>query len=134
MAKLASKPTAVIDAQGTWLRTHPEPAAEAEAGGIFTTLPFGAHVSWLSPRTRRMEAGSALLPLRIFLRQEDSPFGHVIVDLTGLDQLGEHLDAAALLDGVALVARAGRTKAPVLERWMRELPADRNLGVLLIGT
>jgi hypothetical protein len=70
--------------------------------------------------------------LRSVLR-ETASFGELIVDLTGFDHRGEHLAAFELLDAVALVARCGRTTARRIERWLRDLPDGRDLGVLLTG-
>ncbi len=68
------------------------------------------------------------------LRTEAQRFGHMLVDLTGFDRLGEHTAAAAALDGAAIVARTHHTH----ERGLAELAAfvrrDRFLGVILIGS
>ena len=55
------------------------------------------------------------------------------MDLTGFDHLGEHFSAMVALDGIIVVARSGRTFGTTLEAWMREIPAERILGILLTG-
>jgi len=60
-------------------------------------------------------------------------FAHVLVDLTGFGKLGEHLEAIEMVDGLALVGRAGSTRESTLLAFLRELPRDKNLGVLLLG-
>jgi hypothetical protein len=76
---------------------------------------------------------TALVPVRSVVAQEAPPFGHVLVDLTGLDRIGAALEACDALDGVVLVARAARTTRREVLRWLRDLPADRLLGVVLTG-
>jgi len=58
-------------------------------------------------------------------------FSHVVVDLTGFKKLGEHLAAIEMMDGVIVVARAGRTTEDELLRLGFEIPRHLQLGVLL---
>ena len=60
-------------------------------------------------------------------------FAHVLCDLTGFDLLGEHASAAACMDAVAIVGRTGRTRVGQLRHLARAMPAERFLGVLLVG-
>jgi hypothetical protein len=57
----------------------------------------------------------------------------MLCDLTGLDALGEHLAAAEMMDGVVVIARAGRTRETELLELKRELGAGKLLGVVLLG-
>lgn len=113
----------VLDVMGRW-GTAGAPAADALA----LAEPTAGLVEFLalSPSVpgRRVPALAAAL---------DAATGHAVVDLSGLEESGEHLEAAAILDAVALVAVAGEVTTPELGRWMRELPAAKNLGVLLVG-
>jgi hypothetical protein len=60
-------------------------------------------------------------------------YAFMLVDLTGFDQIGDHLNAVELLDGVVLVARAGRTREKDLLRLQNQVPEAKNLGVVLVG-
>lgn len=60
-------------------------------------------------------------------------FGWVLVDFSGMEKLGEHRRAYDLVEGIILVARAGQTRDKVLVRRQREIPPERDLGVLLVG-
>jgi hypothetical protein len=79
-----------------------------------------------------LEEGPRLHALEAVLCEEATACRRLVVDLTGFDRNGEHLEAIALLDGTAIVALAGRTTTPELERRAREVPAERSLGVLLL--
>lgn len=72
-------------------------------------------------------------PFRSTLDWHRERFELVLVDLTGLDRSGDHLEAWDLVDAVFMVARAGRTAEHELLHLERALPRDRNLGALLVG-
>jgi hypothetical protein len=131
-AQLTGFPTGVVDLCGTWLRRYPAGKAP-EPRSWFDIAVLGDPVALLWPK-ETVRDGGAVRGLRDYLAQPRRRFGRLVVDLTGLDHMGEHLDAIALLDGVAVVARAGRTTELRLERWIRDIPERRNLGVLLVGT
>jgi hypothetical protein len=67
------------------------------------------------------------------IRHECSPFRHVLVDLTGLSREGEHYTAMDLVDGVVVVAEAGRSTERDLLRGHQQVTTGRDLGVLLVG-
>lgn len=119
----------VVDAQGTWL--DPAPPGPGEGAPILTVAWLTDRLALLTPRPA--PTGSAFRALEAGLRGETAAMQHLVVDLTGLDRTGEHLEAFAALDAVAVVARAGRTTSPQLARWMPDVPAGKNLGVLLVG-
>ncbi len=107
----------------------PDPAAEP-GDGAFTARTLDDAVTLWSPR-----AGdpSARLPaLAKLLSDGSGGFAHVVVDLGGLAARGEHLAAIDLMDGVAVLARSGATSEPELARVAGEVPAARDLGVLLV--
>lgn len=83
------------------------------------------------PRVER--AGEVVRQLARMLLQSSDLFGHVLVDLTGFELLGEHASAAACMDGVALVARAHHTREQELVELAQVMPQGRFLGVLLVG-
>jgi len=114
----------VVDAAGTW--TGPS------AGGIggVTTRWLLDDLAVLSPPPIR--SGGAVAQLREIAGKEGAAFDRLIVDLTGLEHAGEQLEACAALDGTAIVARRGRTRARALRRWA-ELSPPGALGVLLTG-
>ncbi len=129
LVELTGRTTAVIDAQGTW-EAPDGPAPATSDGSIFATTWLTDRLALMTPRA--FSTSGVLLDLRSFFR-ETSSIGYVIVDMTGFEHTGEHLELMALLDVVAVVARAGLTTSREVRRWMLEIPAARNLGVLLAG-
>ena len=99
---------------------------------VFSTRWLRGSLALLSPP--RVERAGEVVPqlARVLLDGADL-FAHVLVDLTGFELLGEHASAAACMDGVAIVARAHRTREHQLMELARLLPRDRFLGVLLVG-
>lgn len=83
------------------------------------------------PRVER--AGEVVQQLARMLLESSDLFGHVLVDLTGFELLGEHGSAAACMDGVVIVGRAHHTREQELIELARVMPAGRFLGVLLVG-
>ena len=130
LVELTDRVTAVIDAQGTW--EAPERPAPAPAdGSVFATTWLTAKLALLTPRA--FSSSGVLLDLQSFLRNESRTMGYVLVDVTGFDHTGEHLELMAMLDAVAVVARASWTTASEVERWVRDIPPSRYAGVLLAG-
>ena len=99
---------------------------------VFSTRWLRGSLALLSPP--RVERAGEVVPqlARVLLDGADL-FAHVLVDLTGFELLGEHASAAACMDGVALVARAHRTREQNLMDLVQLLPRGRFLGVLLVG-
>jgi hypothetical protein len=127
LAEVTGAAVGVVDASGTWPGAAADPASHRAS-------PFSA--DWLTDGLalfRRRTSGTALVELDAFLHAPPREVGSLVVDLTGFARSGEHLEAMALLDGAAVVARAGSTTSRQLERSMREIPLERNLGVLLVG-
>lgn len=115
-------------ADGAYGGAHPGTAA---AQGVFASRSLGDGVVLLLPREDRH--ATCVRDLADFLRERPPRVGAVVVDLTGFARSGEHLEVVALLDGTAVVARAGRTTSEQLERWAGVVPARRDLGVLLLN-
>ncbi len=128
LAEVTARPTGVVDAQGTWLDPPPGPEERAD---VFSVAWLTERLALLTPRP--VSVGSTFRAIEAGLREETRGMAHLVVDLTGLERSGEHLEAIAVLDAIAVVAHAGRTTSLQLARWMPDIPADKNLGVLLVG-
>jgi hypothetical protein len=89
-------------------------------------------VAIFTPR-KRVLGGAGLVPLQQLLATVKQQFAYCVVDLTGWKRLGEHLPAFDLIDGVAVVAKAGVTTELELLRFSYEIPSERYLGILLTG-
>ena len=142
IASLSGAEVAVVDANTRWPAfpegvavpgsseaTDPPGALGAEASRPYWV---GRSLVVLSPPSDSSRAVD-LAVLEQTLEAARARFETVLVDLTGLDALGEHLGAIALLDGVLLVARAGHTSESDLKRAQQAAPEPRSMGVLLVG-
>jgi len=141
LASLSGGQIAVVDANTRW-PAFPEGLAAARGAAYEASQALenaGGGEYWVGeslvvlspPRSAARSVDLAVLEQTLDAARLRFPI--VLVDLTGLDALGEHLGAIALLDGVLFVARAGRTSASDLERGREAAPAPRSLGVLLVG-
>jgi hypothetical protein len=136
LAELTGSTVGYVDANVRW----PALAGQIEAQDVrdptpdapFMTRWLRGDVALLIPRGGGA-GGAGLATLRTLLANANEIFSTCLVDLTGWKRLGEHLPAFALLDGVIVVARAGLTTEDELLRLRHEIPAERHLGVLLIG-
>lgn len=99
---------------------------------VFTTRWLSSSLALLSP-PRVEKAGEVVPQLARALIEGADLFGHVLVDLTGFELLGEHGTAAACMDAVALVGRAHKTHERELVELAQLMPQGRFLGVLLVG-
>lgn len=99
---------------------------------VFSTRWLRGSLALLSP-PRVEQAGEVVPQLARVLLDGAELFAHVLVDLTGFELLGEHGSAASCMDGVAVVARAHRTREQQLVELARMMPQGRFLGVLLVG-
>ena len=131
LADVSPRSVGVVDALGSWPCAQALLAHAAHDGTPEARSWVLDRLAVLTPRTS--PAGAALGQLRAGLADRWTTFDHLVVDLTGLDHLGEHVAAYALLDAVALVARSGRTTTSQVRRGLREVPDGRALGVLLTG-
>ncbi|PID38969.1 MAG: hypothetical protein CSB49_02775 [Proteobacteria bacterium] len=139
LADLASTTVAFLDANARW------PAAraligkrEAEAStqdedAAYTTLWLRGMVALLIPRSVGA-AGESLTRLRGTLEDARPLFGAIFVDMTGFDVLGDHLNVMELLEGVAIVAAAGRTTDEEVLELARQVPPGRLIGAVLVGS
>jgi hypothetical protein len=131
LAEVTGSPVGVVDAHGTWPGSRVLAENSRLDTSLFATNWLVDNLALLTPRA--FDTGALLLKLEAALHDEALVFQHLIVDMTGFDHIGEHLAAMELLDGVIVVARSGKTTIPELARWMRDIPDERNLGVLLVG-
>jgi len=99
---------------------------------MFATRWLRGQLALLTP-PRAGDAGAGLPQLARVIQHSIELFSHVVVDLTGFKKLGEHLAAIEMMDGVIVVARAGRTTENELLRLNHEMPKHLNLGVLLVN-
>ena len=99
---------------------------------VFRTRWLGGSLALLSP-PKVERAGDVLPQLSRALVEGAELFAHVLVDLTGFELLGEHAAAAALMDGVAVVALTHQTTEAQLLALQPLLPPDRFIGVMLLG-
>lgn len=116
------------------------PPAAAAPGEATTEAPRAIFIErWVGPSLALLipphagEPGAGVRQLQLLLNAQWRSFSYLLVDLSGFDRFGDHLNAAALLDGVVLVARAGRSSEAELIRMRDELPPHLNLGVVLTG-
>ena len=105
---------------------------ENEGTSLFSTRWLSEALAVLTPG-KTEHPGEAVPALAALLINGSRLFSHILVDLTGFDELGEHASAAACCDGVILVGRAHRTRERDILQFMNEMPESRFLGVLLVG-
>jgi hypothetical protein len=109
------------------------PAAwlSAEANS-FTPVWLTKRLAVLLPVGPR-RAGLELDLLQTTLVEQCGGFPHALVDLTGFEVLGEHLAAYEFMDGVLVVAYAGRTTERQLLDCQRQIQPSKQMGVLLVS-
>lgn len=99
---------------------------------VYSTRWIRGSLALLTP-PRAERAGEIVPQLARLLLDGVDLFEHVLCDLTGLELLGEHASAMACMDGVIVLARAHRTHEDELLALRSSMPAERFMGVLLIG-
>lgn len=131
LCDLTNEPAVAIDAAATWpIWTSDMGAANGSA--LLGRWLHGARVAALRPAVPPAP-GDAVAALDSLLEHAKRRASYALVDLSGLRATGEHLGAFTLVDGVCLVARAGKTRERDLLELNAELDPSKNLGVLLIG-
>lgn len=100
----------------------------------------GFATCWLDDRTAILVSviespigGRCMPKIEAAIARARARFRWVLVDFSGMETLGEHRRAYDLVEGIVLVARAGKTRDKALVRRQREIPPERDLGVLLVG-
>ena len=135
LADLTGATVAYLDANVRWPAVSEVAAGESrssESESLFATRWLRGSLALLTPRHAE-RAGDVLPQLERVLFDGVELFEYVLVDLSGFDLLGEHAAAALAMDGVILVARAGRSRETDLMRLRDEIDPDRLLGVMLVG-
>ncbi len=133
LTELTGATIAVVDANVRWPGLSGLTAGEdAEQDSLFRTKWVRGSLALLTP-PRSERAGEAVPQLARLLISGCELFAHVLVDLTGLDLLGEHASAAACMDSVVLLARARKTRERHLLNYQKAVPKNRFMGVLLVG-
>jgi hypothetical protein len=127
LAAISHCDAGVVDAAGTWL----EPADVQVPAGKFASEALAPGVVVLT--RSRAAPGRSGWDLQRCLTLAPWSTSHVVVDLTGLERSGEHLEAIAMLDGAAVVARAGRSRAAQVRRALYEIARTKRVGVILAG-
>lgn len=133
LSNLTGSPTAVVDANVRYPGLSML-ASEAQLGDtVYSTRWVSQSVALLSPRGLK-NAGEVVPQLARVVDDGAELFGHMLVDLTGFELIGEHASAAAGMDAVIVVAATHRTREPAVLGLARVLPQDKFLGVLLVGS
>jgi hypothetical protein len=132
LAETGPDPVAVVDAAGDW-------ACASDLLALSDPTETDGAISWIAERLAILTpwpgtAGETLVTLKLALAAGSGRFSALVVDLTGLGPMGASTGAFALLDGTAVVARAGKTTRRRVVQALRDIPEGRNLGVLLTGT
>jgi hypothetical protein len=132
LVDIGNTTTAYVDANVRWPAIARIAVGErpADDESMFTTRWLRGQLALLTP-PRAGEAGAGVPQLARVIQHSIELFTHVVVDLTGFKKLGEHLAAIEMMDGVVVVARAGRTTEDELIRLNFEMPRRLHLGVLL---
>lgn len=134
LCELTGATIAVVDANVRYpgLSQLARDASADHDATVYTTRWLRGSLALLTP-PRAERAGEIVPQLARLLLDGVDLFAHVLCDLTGLELLGEHASAAACMDGVIVLARAHRTHEDQLVALRRSMPAERFMGVLLIG-
>ena len=128
LATVTGRPAGVVDAGGTW---ELRPAGSGSQSR-FAMEWITDRVVAIAPRTPS-RPGARVLELEALLRDDSRPARRLVIDLTALVPSGEHAEAMSHVDGVIILAHAGRTTSQQVERRMLEVPPEKSLGVLLVG-
>lgn len=136
LSEQSRAPVALIDINARW-SALPAPALPdaptLDGAGLLRTRWLSGNKLALLSLPPRVSIGTGLLEFDRIIRSGRSMFDQLLVDLTGLERLGEHLSAASLCDALVYVARARVTTERDLERLQRAYGSQRCLGVILTG-
>ncbi|MCS6912876.1 MAG: hypothetical protein RMK29_05300 [Myxococcales bacterium] len=134
LAEQSGSPVALIDINARWSALPPPPDAPTlEGSGLLRTRWLSSDKLALLSLPPQASIGAGLVEMARILRSGRTMFEQLLVDMTGLDRLGEHLSAAAMCDALVFVARALKTTEQDLERLQRDFATCRCLGVILTG-
>jgi len=132
LVDIANTTAAYVDANVRWpaIARLAVGTSATDDESMFATRWLRGQLALLVP-PQIGQAGAGVPQLARVIQHSAELFSHVIVDLTGFKMLGEHLAAIEMMDGVIVVARAGRTTENELLRLNHEMPRHLHLGVLL---
>jgi hypothetical protein len=133
LSNLTGAPSAVVDANVRYPGFSVLANESNLDDPVYSTRWVSQSVALLSPRGLE-RAGQVVPQLARVVADGVDLFGHMLVDLTGFELIGEHASAAAGMDLVVVVGRTHRTREPALLALAQVLPADKFLGVLLVGS
>ncbi len=135
LARLTGEPVGWLDVSARF-RKHAEDIVgsnKIDDDGLFRTATVSG-VLWVAPHHPGTE-GTRFQLVSVLLNHveasQDPKLSTIFVDLTGFFRVGELLGVLPLIDGLIMVARAGKTKKRELVRIHREIPPEKNLGVLV---
>ncbi len=131
LADKSASSVGVVDAHGSWACARGLTGDAPPDGTLMATSWVTDNLAVLTPRI--FDAGAMLGQLHSAVVENAVGFSDLVVDLTGFDHLGDQLAAFDLLEGIALVARSGRTTTRQIQRGLRDIPEWSCLGVLLTG-
>lgn len=137
LAEVSGGTVAFVDANLRWPAASAAPPGgpvkvRSDEEAAFATRWLRGSLALITPQ-HQGQAGAGVPQLARVVREGNELFAHILVDLTGFKQLGEHLAAIEMMDGVLVVSRAGVTTEDELLRLNHELPPRLHLGVLLLG-
>ena len=141
MVEASGESVALVDANVRLPAFPPPPQSEPpepfspdqdDRASLFAERELEPSLYLLSPRSIA-RSGAGVPQLALLVERYRDRYAHLVADLTGFDQIGDHLSAAALVDGVIVVARSGASKETELLRIRADLPQAKTLGVLLTG-
>lgn len=134
LAEQSGAPVALVDVNARWSALPPPRRAGTLSGDslLLTRWLAGDRLALLS-LPPEASIGAGLVEMARLLHSGRSMFEQVLIDLTGLERLGEHLAAAAMCDALVLVARAGQSSEDDLLRLRHAFSGHQLLGVILVG-
>jgi hypothetical protein len=136
LSEQSGAPVALVEANARWTAV-PVPAGQGRitfSGSLLLTRWLAGDRLALLSLPPDASIGAGLIEMERLVRSGRSMFEQVLIDLTGLERLGEHLAAAAMCDALVFVARAGVTTEEDLLRLTNAFVAHRTLGVVLVGS
>ncbi len=134
LSNITTLPMALIDANIRWpgvVLPQGEAAKDANES-LFTRLQLSEKLTLFMPQQIGPE-GAGVPQLRLLVQRIRGRFHHILVDLTGFDKIGEHLNALEIMEGIYIVGRARESMEYDYLRIHYQIPKDLNLGVILQG-